>query len=68
MMKPIPTTLQSVFKNGGRELSYRASTGDEVIATFRDSKRSSNSDVHIAEGIGFLAYLRYNCCNGITRT
>lgn len=61
MIKPIPIALQSVFKNVGNELSYRASTGDEVIATFSDSKRSINSGIHIVGYIDFLVYLRYNC-------
>ena len=65
-IKPIPSALQSVFKNIGLYGSNRAQIGDDVIATFISSNKTFSSVVHAVLGIGFLKNFLHSWRRGLS--
>ena len=53
IIQPMPSLIQSVFKNVGSLVSYRARTGEEVIHTFRPANTLISAGVQEEGGICF---------------
>ena len=67
IIHPIPSALQSVFKNTGLLGLYCASIGDDVIDTFTSSNNLTRSEVYDITGISDQKYNLMRARRGLIR-
>ena len=66
-IQPIPSALQSVFKNVGLEASNRAKTGAEVMDFFKSENKAIVDGVHAKGGIFWRKYSLHRRRRGFKR-